>query len=55
MTCPNCGYDRWDGKTPHPYAGRESAGVRCFGPKTLGTPVVPVGKKPLPARKTKGR
>jgi hypothetical protein len=35
MICPNCQYEKWDGRTTHPYAGRESAGVQCFGPKTL--------------------
>lgn len=32
MECSKCGYAKWDGHTPHDFAGRESAGVKCFGP-----------------------
>lgn len=32
MVCRKCGYERWDGKSVHLFAGRESAGVNCFGP-----------------------
>lgn len=34
MICPECWFDRWDGKSPHLYGGRESAGMQCYGPKS---------------------
>lgn len=38
MTCPECYYDRWDGKSAHLYGGRASAKLQCFGPRR---PIVP--------------
>lgn len=32
MICKRCGFERWDGFSRHPYQGRESSGVPCFGP-----------------------
>lgn len=33
MICGRCGFDRWDGESTHEFAGRPSAGVKCWGPK----------------------
>lgn len=30
--CDRCGFTPWDGFSRHPYQGRESSGVPCFGP-----------------------
>jgi hypothetical protein len=33
QVCENCGYEKWDGFSRHAFAGRESSGVVCWGPK----------------------
>lgn len=33
MICPECHFDKWDGRSTHLYGGRASAGLNCFGPK----------------------
>lgn len=43
MICSNCGYDRWDGESTHDYAGRVTAGLKCYGPKVRRYAVIPAG------------